>query len=100
KVEMEADIYESTMSLRQFLFDNVYFNPVAKSEESKACDMIDRMYDYFCKNSEKIPFEYRKNLDYNTSLERTVCDYLGCMTDRFAVQTFENLFVPKKWAIL
>ncbi len=100
KVEMEADIYESTMALRKFLFDNVYFNPVAKSEETKACDMINRMYDYFCKNSEKIPFEYRKNLNYNTSLERTVCDYLGCMTDRFAVQTFENLFVPKKWAII
>ena len=100
KVELEADIYESTMALRQFLFDNVYFNPVAKSEETKACDMINRMYEYFCKNPEKIPFEYRKNLDYNTSLERTVCDYLGCMTDRFAVQTFENLFVPKKWAII
>lgn len=100
KVSMEADIYESTMSLRQFLFDNVYFNPVAKSEESKACEMINRMYDYFRKNPDKIPFEYRKNLDYNTTLERTICDYLGCMTDRFAVQTFENLFIPKKWAIL
>jgi len=100
KIEMEADIYDSTLALRQFLFDNVYFNPVAKSEETKACDMINRMYEYFCKNPEKIPFEYRKNLDYNTSLERTVCDYLGCMTDRYAVQTFENLFVPKKWAII
>ena len=100
KVDMEADIFESTMALRQFLFDNVYFNPVAKSEETKACDMINRMYEYFCKNPEKVPFEYRKNIDYNTGIERTVCDYLGCMTDRFAVQTFENLFIPKKRAII
>ena len=100
KVEMEADIYESTLALRQFLFDNVYFNPVAKSEETKACDMIKRMYEYFCKNPEKVPFEYRKNINYNMGIERTVCDYLGCMTDRFAVQTFENLFIPKKWAII
>ena len=100
RVEMEADIYESTMSLRKFLFDNVYFNPAAKSEETKACDMISKMYEHFCKNKDKIPFEYRRNLDITCSLERTVCDYLGCMTDRFAVQTFENLFIPKKWAII
>ena len=100
KVAMEANMYESTMTLRKFLFDNVYFNPIAKSEETKACDMISKMYEYFCKNTDKIPFEYRKNLDVNSSVERTVCDYIGCMTDRYAVQTFENLFIPKKWTII
>ena len=100
KVVMEANMYDSTMNLRKFLFDNVYFNPVAKSEETKACDMISKMYEYFCKNPDKIPFEYRKNLDIGTTVERTVCDYIACMTDRYAVQTFQTLFIPKKWAIL
>lgn len=100
KVSMEANMYDSTMTLRKFLFDNVYFNPVAKSEETKACDMINKMYEYFCIHTDKIPFEYRKNLEIGDSVERTVCDYIACMTDRFAVQTFQNLFIPKKWAIL
>ena len=82
------------------MFDNVYFNPVAKSEETKACDMINKMYEYFCVHTDKIPFEYRKNLEIGDTVERTVCDYIACMTDRFAVQTFQNLFIPKKWAIL
>lgn len=99
-VTMETNMYDSTMALRKFLFDNVYFNPVAKSEETKACDMINKMYEYFCKNTDKIPFEYRKNLDIGSGVERTVCDYIACMTDRYAVQTFQNLFIPKKWAIL
>ena len=99
-VTMEANMYDSTMALRKFLFDNVYFNPAAKSEETKACDMINKMYEYFCKNTDKIPFEYRKNLDIGDTVERTVCDYIACMTDRYAVQTFQNLFIPKKWAIL
>ncbi len=99
-VSMEMNMYESTMTLRQFLFDNVYFNPVAKSEETKACDMINKMYEYFCKHTDKIPFEYRMNLDVGGSVERTVCDYIACMTDRYAVQTFRNLFIPKKWAVL
>jgi len=99
-VSMEMNMYESTMTLRQFLFDNVCFNPVAKSEETKACDMINKMYEYFCIHSDKIPFEYRMNLDIGWSVERTVCDYIACMTDRYAVQTFRNLFIPKKWEVL
>ena len=52
-----------------------------------------------CVHTDKIPFEYRKNLEIGDSVERTVCDYIACMTDRFAVQTFQNLFIPKKWEI-
>lgn len=96
-VEMDSDIYEATMKLRGFLFENVYFNPVAKSEESKAEEMIKIIYSFFCKNIDKIPEEYRKNIDCNCSLERAVCDYIACMSDRYAVVIFENLFIPKKW---
>lgn len=101
RVEMEPNLYESTMKLRTFLFENVYFNPVAKSEETKACDMINKMYEYFCENVDKLPQEHKKFIDEaNDSVERAVCDYLACMTDRYAVQTFGDLFIPKKWAIL
>lgn len=100
KVEMQKDIAEATDELREFLFKNVYFNPIAKSEETKACDMISKMYDYFLVNTDKIPLEYRKFLDRGESRERVVCDYLACMTDRYAVQTFTNLFIPKKWSIV
>ena len=99
KVSMETNMYESTMTLRKFLFDNVYFNSFAVSQEVKASEMINKMYEHFCKNPDKIPFEYRKNLDINCSVERTVCDYIACMTDRYAVQTFQNIFIPQRWAI-
>ncbi len=98
-ISMDSDIYEATMSLRQFLFENVYFNPVAKSEETKACDMINKMYQWFSTHIDTIPLEYKKLMEKGSSPERTVCDYLACMTDRYAVQTFQNLFIPKKWSI-
>lgn len=97
-IEMQPEIYEATMSLREFLFSNVYFNPVAKSEESKAGEMLTLLYEYFCRNVEKMPDEYTKNIDVNCTRQRAVCDYLAGMSDRYAVQTFENLFVPKKWS--
>ena len=97
EIEMHSDIYDATMRLREFLFKNVYFNPVAKSEESKAGEMLKLLYDYYKNNYDKIPEEYRKGLSTDCSLERAVCDYLACMSDRYAVLTFENLFIPKKW---
>lgn len=96
-LEMEPEIYEATMKLREFLFENVYFNPIAKSEESKAGEMLRILYDYFCHNTDKIPDEYRRNIGEGCSKERAVCDYLACMSDRYALLTFENLFIPKKW---
>ena len=96
-IVMEDEISKATDSLRDFMFENVYFNPVAKGEESKACDMIESMYHYFVKNPDKISEEYKKYLsDY--SVPRVVCDYIAGMTDRYAVSVYENIFVPKVWA--
>lgn len=96
-IDMQPEIYEATMKLREFLFENVYFNPIAKSEESKAGEMLTLLYDYFCKNIDKVPEEYRRNIGETCSKERAVCDYLACMSDRYAVVTFQNLFIPKNW---
>lgn len=97
EMEMHPEIYDATMELRDFLFANVYFNPVAKSEESKAGEMLTLLYNYYHANQERIPDEYRRNIGKSCSLERAVCDHLACMSDRYAVLTFENLFIPKKW---
>ena len=29
--------------------------------------------------------------------ERIVCDYVGAMTDRFAIAMYEELYIPKSW---
>lgn len=94
---MDDEIFAATEKLREFMFENVYFNPVAKSEESKACAMLESLYHYFVKNPDKISEEYKRYLqDYSTP--RVVCDYIAGMTDRYAVSVYENIFVPKVWA--
>ncbi len=94
---MDETTNDATEKLRDFMFENVYLNPVAKSEESKACSMLESMYHYFVKNPDKIPEEYRKYLG-EYSIPRVVCDYIAGMTDRYAVSVYENIFVPKVWA--
>ncbi len=98
RILMEEGIAFATDELRSFMFENVYLNPVAKSEETKACSVLEALYYYFNRNSDKIPEEYRKLLD-RYSVPRVVCDYIAGMTDRYAVSVYENIFIPKVWAI-
>lgn len=100
EIAMDKQISDATLLLRDFLFESVYFNPVAKSEETKACEMLTKLYEYYFDNQDKIPEEYKKYIDRGESVHRVVCDYIGCMTDRYALQTFNNLFIPKNWSII
>ena len=95
EITMEPEIYKAMMELRDFLTEHVYKNPVAKGEEVRARSMLLQMYEYFVKNPDKLPDEFRK--DETESVERHVCDYIAGMTDRFAINLFEDLFIPKIW---
>lgn len=95
-IGMTEPHWEATMKLRSFMFENVYFNSAAKSEDSKVADMIEHIYEYFRKQPDKLPPEYQANIE-EAGVERSICDYIACMTDRYALALFEELFVPKTW---
>ena len=92
---MEDTVHSAMLELREFLFEKVYRNPEAKGEEGRAMDMLKRLYEYFVQNPDKMPEEY--NIDESDSVERRACDYICGMTDRYAINTFERIFVPKVW---
>lgn len=96
-IVMEKEVYEATMSLRRFLNERVYYNPVAKHEEKRAKDLLRKLYEYFVKHPDEMPSEYL--FDESESIERRVCDYISGMTDRYAINLFEELFVPKVWNV-
>ena len=92
------EAFDALMDLIRFMTDNLYFNSVCKSEEAKANTMILSLFDYYCGHPEKMPDEYLGLMEkYGQSLERTVCDYVSCMTDYYSVERFKELFVPEFW---
>ena len=98
EIDMDPEIREATDRLRKFLFEAVYTNPVAKSEEGKARGVIAALYEYYSEHPEQLPGLYRKNAE-EEGVGRSVCDYISCMTDRFAIETYKELFVPKVWRV-
>ena len=95
-VKMEDEISEATMELRSFLFENVYHNKVVKAEEDKVIEMLRILFEYFVKSPHKMPELYRNNCEKD-GVERSVCDFISSMTDRYALKTFRELYVPGIW---
>ena len=85
--------------MREFMFENVYENPVAKSEEDKAEMLMETLYRHFMKHIDDMPEEFLNLLSEGEAKEQVVCDYVGAMTDRFAVATYERIYIPISWAV-
>ena len=95
-IKMEPEIQEASDKLRQFLFERVYRNPVAKSEEKKAQEMLMRLFEHFVAQPDSMPAFYRGNCE-KEPVERCVCDFLSGMTDRYAIEIYSGLYIPKVW---
>ncbi|MCM1525034.1 MAG: deoxyguanosinetriphosphate triphosphohydrolase [Ruminococcus sp.] len=95
-IRMDDDVKKAHDELRLFMFDNVYCSSTAKAEESKAKMLIEKLYRYYLKDPDKMPEEY-KNLMNRFSRERAVCDYISGMSDGYAINLYNELFIPKGW---
>lgn len=97
-ISMSDEIDHYTTALRDFLFENVYYNKIAKSEEEKTTFIIGKIFEYYTNNFEALPEFYLKIYEENSfSKSEIIKDYIAGMTDRYAMKTFEELYIPKPW---
>ena len=97
-VMLSPAVDNALKELRAFMFERVYRNPIAKGEEARAKDMLQRMYEYYINNPEALPEDFHPQLSFE-GLERTVCDYIAGMTDNYAVDKFTEIFIPMGWNV-
>ena len=93
---LSPEVDQALRELRSFMFENVYRSPVAKGEEQKAKDMLQRLFEYYYQNPNALPEDFQPQMSFD-GLERTVCDYIAGMTDNYAVDKFTEIFIPLGW---
>ena len=96
EIAFTPEIGEATMQLRKFLFEHVYTNPLAKSEDKKAQELLASLFEYYVRHPEEMPDLYYRNTK-TEPVERCVCDFVGGMTDRYAIDRYTELFIPQVW---
>ncbi len=95
-IQFSPDIQQPFDELHSFMFEKVYTNPVCKGEETKAMDVIIRLYDYLLSNPEKIPQAYHYIIEQE-GVHQAACDYIAGMSDRYLVSVYKNIFIPDSW---
>ena len=97
-IQMDEQTGEAFQRLHAFMYEAVYLNPVAKSEERKVDGLIEQMFDHFVKNPSALPPEYAAICE-REGAARAVCDYIAGMTDNYALNVYHNVFIPRSWEI-
>jgi dGTPase len=95
-VQMSERVGAATDRLREFMFERVYLNSEAKSESQKAMGVLKALFGYFIENPQELPAELGEGKE---ELSVRVCDYLAGMTDRYAIHSFEQHFLPQTWLV-
>ena len=98
-ISMTPEVQAATDRLRKFLFEHVYYNPIAKGEEQKSKALVCTLFDFYVKNPDRLPDRFRRRIgtDEGETVERGVADFISGMTDRYAIETYNELFVPRVW---
>jgi len=95
---MSAPVEAAVTAFRKFMFEAIYYNPAAKGEEVKVKDVLGGIFNYYQKNPDKLPEDYRRLIEEDGQ-ERVVADYVSGMTDKFAMDTYAKLFIPMSWQL-
>ena len=96
-IVMSPDVERAMQELRAWMFSRIYNGGKAKEEEGKAKRMIELLFAYYMDHPDMLTRDYIGLMERGDSKERAVCDYISGMTDNFAIEKFEELFVPIGW---
>lgn len=99
RICQSEDIGQAMRLLRQLMFETVYKNPLAKKEDGKVRRMLQELYGYYSAHADRMPALYQRLIARGEKRGRVVCDYISGMTDQYAIRSFQELFVPKSWAV-
>ena len=92
EISMSPEMQEGMNVFRKFMFERVYLNSDAKKEDHKISRLLEDLYSYYLEHEEELPSEYM--IRRGDSLLRRITDYISGMTDSYAVEVFNSLFIP------
>ena len=98
ELRMSPDMREAVDVFTTFMYEGVYYNPIAKGEERKVQNILGSIWEYYVNHIDELPAVYQSIAD-DEGPQRAVCDYVSGMTDSYALEVYSELFIPAAWTI-
>lgn len=99
EIAMSPLVQSAMDGLREFMFERVYRDTWRAAEEARCDHVVRALFRYYSEHPGEMPEEFML-IGFREGTARAVCDFLSCMTDRYAIRLFQRLFVPTGFATL
>lgn len=97
KTIYQSDAVRDVMdSFRSFMFKHVYHSAPLAPDRDRATYVLTTLFEYFNNTPEKLPEEFRAGIE-RWGQQAVVADYIAGLTDVYAIELFEEIFIPRKW---
>jgi len=96
EVRLSPEVFGALDSLRDFMFSEVYLRESARGDHDRATKLIRDLFSHFLDHPGEMPPEYH---GAQGDLPTRVADFISGMTDRYAIRTYERLFLPQGWLL-
>lgn len=98
ELKMSEGIHEALITLRDFLYENVYENDTVHGDFVRAKKIVTELYDRLLEDRAFFD-EQIGQAGADSAKEQAVCDFIAGMTDRFALHLHERVFMPRPWMV-
>ncbi|HEY5669666.1 MAG TPA: deoxyguanosinetriphosphate triphosphohydrolase [Anaerolineales bacterium] len=92
-ISFSEDMHRRNRQLKDFLYNHLYRHHRVVRMAVKAERIISDLFHAYCSEPAILPGHIQEFIE-ERGLERTICDYIAGMTDRFAMDEHQKLFEP------
>jgi len=89
-IQYSADRRKTNLELREYLYENLYYNPKVHEPNQRGVKLLEALFAYFLKRPDAIGSQSRARIE-TEGLHRSICDYLAGMTDRYVALEHKRL---------
>jgi dGTPase len=101
QIRMTEEVLSALIALRDFLYETVYEREEIRHEFERAQRVLADLWEYFNSHADEFRSKHwPKGLPEDEPLSRAVADFITGMTDRYALRTYEEYFLPRRWMVL
>ncbi|NJC87644.1 MAG: deoxyguanosinetriphosphate triphosphohydrolase [Desulfuromonas sp.] len=98
-IRFSAAVSQAVTELRDWLFLHVYQAPSVAEDFYKASHVLHELFGYFVAHPAELAACGGRRAEDDT-VEVAVADFLAGMTDRYAMNLYQQLFLPQPWKVL
>ena len=98
RIALSPDVWQAIDELRDFLFKRVYEATPVINDFRKASKILKELYGHFASNPDDFVKETQREMK-GENLTQRICDFLAGMTDQYALNLYNRIFMPEPWAV-